>query len=345
MITFANQAFLTFLGRAPEEGLPKDCAVEDCLDLRNVAPDSPFLALHQTTRHLVTEIKRSGEGSDRYLRLARYPIRTEVTAGGNGHIWTIRDITQQKLADKMRDEFLDSATHELRTPLANIRAYAETLALSDMMEVEQQKEFCNTINEEATRLARLIDDLLSVSSMEAGSLSITRKNTEVDRMLRDVAKKVRGQMDQKSITFETMLSEKLPELPLDKDKISTSLVNLLGNAAKYTPAGGRVALKARVDESKLLIEIEDTGIGISEEELPKVFGKFFRSDDQRVREITGTGLGTLAGPGDYPSAWRNIDRAKRIEQRQYVYSVFARLARGSHDRRIDARRHYGHWQR
>ena len=80
-------------------------------------------------------------------------------------------------------------------------------------------------------------------------------------------------------------------MPLDKDKISASLVNLLGNAAKYTPAGGRVALKARVADSQLVIEVEDTGIGISAEELPKVFGKFFRSSDDRVRKITGTGSG------------------------------------------------------
>ena len=80
----------------------------------------------------------------------------------------MRDVTQQKLAEEMRDQFVDTATHELRTPLANIKAYAETLALADMIDVEQQKQFLNTINSEATRLARFVDDLLSVSSMELG---------------------------------------------------------------------------------------------------------------------------------------------------------------------------------
>ncbi len=80
-------------------------------------------------------------------------------------------------------------------------------------------------------------------------------------------------------------------MALDKDKISAALVNLLGNAAKYTPEGGRVALKARVEDAYLVVEVEDNGIGIAPEELPKVFGKFFRSGDERVRNITGTGLG------------------------------------------------------
>jgi two-component system phosphate regulon sensor histidine kinase PhoR len=206
-------------------------------------------------------------------------------------VWSVRDVTQQRLADRMRDEFLDCATHELRTPLANIKAYAETLALNEMMDVEQQKEFCNTINSEATRLARLIDDLLDLSSMEVGSLSIKRQNVEVDRLLHEVVDKVRPLMEQKHITFETALPAKLPELRLDKDKIATTLVNLLGNAAKYTPDGGRVALKVKTADGLLQIDVEDTGVGIAAEELPRVFEKFFRSADPRVQQESGTGLG------------------------------------------------------
>src|SRR5690606_18810794 len=130
---------------------------------------------------------------------------------------------------------LDSATHELRTPLTNIRAYAETLALCEVVDVEKQKQFCNTINAEATRLSRLIDDLLSLSSIEAGSLSIRRQNVEVRRLLQEVVDKMRPAMEQKQIEFIVALPEKLPEVKLDKDKLAVTLVNLLGNAAKYTP--------------------------------------------------------------------------------------------------------------
>ena len=135
----------------------------------------------------------------------------------------------------MRDQFVDTATHELRTPLANIKAYAETLALADVIDIEQQKQFLNTINSEATRLARFVDDLLSVSSMELGSLSLNKQVTDLGRMLNEVLAKVRPQIDEKRLTFEVAFPEKMPEPELDKDKIAAVLVNLLGNAVKYTP--------------------------------------------------------------------------------------------------------------
>jgi signal transduction histidine kinase len=98
-------------------------------------------------------------------------------------------------------------------------------------------------------------------------------------------------MNQKGLTFDVRIPEKLPELKMDKDKVATALVNLLGNAAKYTPDGGRVALKVTVADGVLQIQVEDSGVGIAEEELGKIFDKFFRSSDERVRGETGTGLG------------------------------------------------------
>ncbi len=289
-ITFTNRAFQAFAGCQSGEEISHE-RVEDCFGLRESEPDSPIFNPDLAAQHVVVEVSRPNGVGERYLRLARHPIRSSETGTRLGHIWSVRDVTQQKLADNARDEFLDSATHELRTPLANIKAYAETLTLTDVLDMEQQKEFCNTINSEATRLARLIDDLLSVSSMEAGSLRTVCNKVEMDRLLSDVAEKIQAQMDQRDITFEVALSDKLPELKVDKDKLAATLVNLLGNAAKYTPRGGRVAMKARIDEQSMVIEIEDTGIGISEDELPRIFGKFFRSDDERVQAVTGTGLG------------------------------------------------------
>ena len=200
-------------------------------------------------------------------------------------------MTQQKLTEKTRDQFIDAATHELRTPLSNIKAYAETLATSKEIAVEEQKEFCNIINSEVTRLARFVDDLLSISSMEAGSIVIERQRTISSRLFEEVIAKVQPLMNRRSIEFDVQLPSKMADLQLDKDKIVAVLVNMLGNAAKYTPKKGRVSLRVKLDESQLQIAVEDTGVGISAEELPKVFDKFFRSSDPRVREETGTGLG------------------------------------------------------
>jgi signal transduction histidine kinase len=127
--------------------------------------------------------------------------------------------------------------------------------------------------------------------MELGSLSLNKQVTDLNRMLNEVVAKVRPQIEEKQQTFEIVFPEKLPEPELDKDKIAALLVNLLGNAVKYTPEGGRVTFRVNVSDQHIEINVEDTGVGIAEDELPKVFDKFFRSQDPRVQQETGTGLG------------------------------------------------------
>lgn len=264
----------------------------DCLTKEwKLPPTDPLVADENRDRTVVTELTREVDGQRRIIRVARHPICIVGSGKRETHVWTIRDVTQQKLAEEMRDQFVDTATHELRTPLANIKAYAETLALADVIDVEQQKQFLNTINSEATRLARFVDDLLSVSSMELGSLSLNKQVTDLGRMFNEVLGKVRPQMAEKAQSLEITLPEKLPEPALDKDKIATVLVNLLGNAVKYTPEGGRVTFRVNVTDQHIEISVEDTGVGIAEDELGKVFDKFFRSNDPRVQQETGTGLG------------------------------------------------------
>lgn len=241
-------------------------------------------------RPVIIEYLRGDVVADGVLRVARY---SHETSEGHpaGHVWHIRDITQQKLAEEAREQFVYAATHELRTPLANIRAYAETLSVAEFDDEEQRKGFLNTINTEATRLGRFVDDLLNISQMEAGSMTLHPQKTEVRRMLVEVVDKVRPQMDQKAITLDVAMPAKLPELTIDKENITAAIVNVLGNAAKYTPHGGKVTLRVDCDESILQVHVEDTGIGIAADELPKLGRKFFRSSDERVRDETGTGLG------------------------------------------------------
>ena len=290
-ITFANQALVALVD-APDTSAIYGQTIPACLESSCPVPaDSPILDPELQQRTVVAEIEHTEGMSQCVLRVARHPIRSDHATAGGGHVWTVRDVTQQKLAEEMRNQFVDTATHELRTPLANIKAYAETLVLSEMNDVEQQKDFLNTINSEATRLARFVDDLLSVSSMEVGSLTLTKQEADARRMFNEAIAKVRPQIEQKQITLEVMLPEKMPTVCLDKDKISVTLVNLLSNAVKYTPEGGRVAMRVKATKENLEIDVEDSGMGISEEELPKIFDKFFRSKDPRVQQEAGTGLG------------------------------------------------------
>jgi signal transduction histidine kinase len=273
------------------EGESAPIMIEQLATRWHLSQDDPLLMAENRDRAVVAELTREENGQRRIARVARHPICIVGNAQHECHVWTIRDITQQRLAEEMRDQFVDTATHELRTPLANIKAYAETLALADVIDVEQQKQFLNTINSEATRLARFVDDLLSVSSMELGSLSLNKQVTDLGRMLNEVLAKVKPQIEEKELELEVALPEKMPEPELDKDKIAAVLVNLLGNAVKYTPANGRVSFRVNITDKQIEISVKDTGVGIAEDELEKVFEKFFRSQDPRVQEQTGTGLG------------------------------------------------------
>ncbi len=289
-IEFANRAIEALLG--VEESL-EGAALEEAIAAISPKGAEPFTGA-RTGTVLIAEAPIASSTGGRTLRVERAPIRgdrTDNTSHKTGHIWSIRDITQQKLAEASRDSFIDTATHELRTPLANIMAYAETLAMGDVSDMEQQKEFCNTINSEATRLARFVDDLLSISSLEVGSLAINRRNTNVHRLVEEATEKIKPLMQAKSQKLDIKIVEKLGEASLDKDKVAGLLVNLLGNASKYTPEGGSITFAAIRKEEELLFEVSDTGAGIAENEQEKVFEKFFRSKNPEVRDQVGTGLG------------------------------------------------------
>ena len=142
-------------------------------------------------------------------------------------------------------------------------------------------------------------------------------------MLNEVLAKVRPQIEEKRLTFEVVLPEKLPEPELDKDKIATVLVNLLGNAVKYTPEGGRVTFRVNVTDQQIEISVEDTGVGIAADELPKVFDKFFRSQRPARAGANRHRPGAGAGARSRAAARRTNHRGKRNQQGQHVQRAAA----------------------
>lgn len=290
-IIFANPAFSSLMSTSSEQTLGQE--MDSFLHYK----DSPngmhkFADSLYTAQQVVGEYHRGQSTADGVLRVSRIPLaRSSPDESPAGHVWTVRDVTQQKLAEEMRSQFVSSATHELRTPLSNIKAYAETLASARDLDVEKQKDFCNTINMEASRLSRFIDDLLDISHMEAGSMTLHRHETDLIRLFDEAISKVRPEMTAKNISFESMVPAKLPKASLDKDKITVTLINLLGNAVKYTPEGGRVGFEVDASGGHITVHVSDSGIGIAPEEQGKIFEKFFRSSDPRVRDRKGSGLG------------------------------------------------------
>lgn len=289
LIQHANNALLATLGKDEDTVLGRQIdqvLAEFCPASSHLLPADVAMAAGKFNGEL-----RKGEASvDGVWRVTCLPL-IQADAVAEGAVWTLRDVTQQRLSEEMRDQFVFTATHELRTPLANIKAYAETLSMDEDIDVERQKGFFNIINAEATRLARFVDELLDVSQMEAGAISVTLHETDIQRVIREAVEHVQPQAQQKSLQFECLLPPKLPKMRVDKDKFAGAIVNLLGNAIKYTPSEGQVRLLVEVEPGQLLIHVEDTGIGIAAEEIERLGEKFFRSQDQRIREIPGSGLG------------------------------------------------------
>jgi signal transduction histidine kinase len=284
-ISYANSAFAAMCGQESVSGVIGSTLAEAL-----GADDITSEKLMSRCKELESSIEWKTCQGTRTLIGNRRPGR-KSDGEAIASVWTFRDVTQQRLAESMRDQFLSAATHEFRTPLANIRAYAESLDVSEDIDTESRKKFFNIIQSESLRLSHLVDDLLDISRMQAGALALESHETDLGRLAEDVASKVQGEMEKKNIDFRCEFPPKFPKAPIDKGKLTAALVNLLGNAAKYTPDGGRVTFRIEVTPQKVKFIVNDTGIGIAPDELSKVFDRFFRSSDERVRDINGSGLG------------------------------------------------------
>jgi len=203
----------------------------------------------------------------------------------------VADVSQQVRADRAREEFVSQVTHELRTPLTNIRAYTETLSSGMFDDPKTITECYNVINKETRRLSRLVEDILSMSQLEVGSIQILFDDVDVRALIQEAVRDVRAMADEKKTDLQAILPAKMDPLRADKDKLAVVLNNLLGNALKYTPAGGEIRIGCQSTEDHLLITVKDTGVGIDPSEQEHVFEKFHRSQDPAVQKETGTGIG------------------------------------------------------
>lgn len=203
----------------------------------------------------------------------------------------IRDVSQQLRADRAREEFVTQVTHELRTPLTNIRAYAETLSSGMFNDPKVVNDCYNVITKETRRLSRLIEDILSVSQLEVGSIELSHDSIELKTLLADGVRDVRGLADEKEIDLQLDLPVKMEPITGDRDKLAVVINNLLGNAIKYTPSGGSIIVGCRFTGDEVVISFKDTGVGIDPADQERVFEKFQRGSDPEIQQEQGTGIG------------------------------------------------------
>jgi two-component system phosphate regulon sensor histidine kinase PhoR len=234
--------------------------------------------------------------SPRYLAVSAAPVK-RGSARGMAWLFVFHDITQLKTYETMRADFVANLTHEIRTPLSALYGYAETLERG-VEDPETAKRFLGIIERQAKRLARLVDDLLSLSNLERGLTPLKLEEIAPRSILEDAAELMREQAERGGIILAIDSPGELPSIRADRDKMHQVFLNLIDNAIKYTPRGGRVALQARLGSLRsasgratVEMTVTDTGEGIPAADIPRLTERFYRVDRARSRELGGTGLG------------------------------------------------------
>ena len=202
----------------------------------------------------------------------------------------LSDIRVQVNETAKQAQFVSSVSHELKTPLASIRAYTELLMDDDVDDPDERHELLKFIDEQVDRLTRLVNNLLNFSRVESGVIKVQREDTDINRIAKKSMEVVASAAKEKQISIIDELSDLYLPAHLDLDLFGQAIINLLSNAVKYTPAGGQVRIRTRMQETEAVIEVLDNGMGIPVEALPRLFERFYRVP-QNNKAAAGTGLG------------------------------------------------------
>jgi len=209
-----------------------------------------------------------------------------------GKIIVIHDVTHYMEVDRLKSEFVSHVSHELKTPLTSIKGYVDNLRdriVGDLN--ERQEEYLERVGKNTDRLIRMIDDLLNISRIESGKMTLNFSNLIMSELIEEVSRGLRPLATQKKIEMSFMKSDGDDHVMADRDKIEQAVINLVNNAILYTPPGGKVMIYMEHDQGYIKTCIRDTGVGIPTEEQPLIFDRFYRLEKDSILEPRGTGLG------------------------------------------------------
>ena len=225
---------------------------------------------------------------DKFLKLFFAPYKDENNRP-SGIIVLIQDITEHVKLDNMRKEFIADVSHELKTPLTSIMGYSETLMAMDY-DKEMQEKFLNVISSEAVRMTKLVNDLLTLSKHDDANTKWEKTEFDLGELVKKCQEFLQIEMDKKHQKVECFVTSNVPNVYADKDGIERVVLNILSNSIKYTPENGTIKIYVGFVYSDAYIKVIDTGVGIPEEDLERIFERFYRVDKARSRELGGTGL-------------------------------------------------------
>jgi len=220
-------------------------------------------------------------------------LRAIVTPLANAKASTclvmLQDLTQVRRLETVRRDFISNISHELRTPLASLQALVDTLRDGALQDPPAAERFLNRMDAEVDAMTQMVQELLELARIESGQAPLRRVMASVADALRPAAERLRPQAERAGLELQLDLPADLPQVMLDPERIQQVLINVLHNAIKFTPAGGRVVVAARSSAGAVVVSVEDNGSGMAPEDLTRVFERFYKSD--RARSTGGTGLG------------------------------------------------------
>jgi len=295
LVMLINRAAREMLELSPDMDYRGRSLVEICRDPA-VQQLVAGPAEHQEPWPESIELSIQRAGPMRRLRVTAGAVSAS-SRGRAAWVLVLYDITQLRAYEGLRSDFIANLTHEIRTPLSALCGYTETL-LAGVDDPDTQQRFLRIIERQSHRLARLVDDLISLSDLERGLTPLRPQELDVRRLFDEAVELMGEQAERQGVTLEIQCPDALPALIGDHDRLYQVLINLLDNAIKYTPRGGRVTISARKREALegngkpvMEIAVSDTGEGIPAQHIPRLTERFYRVDRARSRELGGTGLG------------------------------------------------------
>jgi two-component system phosphate regulon sensor histidine kinase PhoR len=283
-ILFSNRAFSRILGL-------QDASEIEGRALLEVVRQSDLLASikmalggqAQVTSEIVV-----GTVRPRSFAVTAAPVQA---ASHKGAVLVLHEITELRRLERVRQDFVANVSHEFRTPLTAIQGFAETLLGGALEDPINRRRFVEIIREHAMRLARLTEDLLKLSRIEAGQLKLEFRPVSVVQLIDSCMETAQLKAVPKQLSLAVQLPAELPPVRGDANSLQEVLQNLIDNALQYTPAGGKIEVSALSTDSRVVVTVADTGIGIPQVEQERIFERFYRVDAARSREAGGTGLG------------------------------------------------------
>ena len=278
---------------------------EELFGLRGPAAGVPLLETvrHATLDWLIAETLRTGEAmrselsladsqthSERHIEVNAVPIKNALDET-TGAVLLFHDITELKRLDQIRSDFVANVSHELRTPLSILRGYIETLLDNPKPSREELARILAIMERHSKRLGLLVEDLLSLAQLESSNATLALSVVRVEELFNNVVRDWREKLAAKNLKVIVDVSPDASTLRADETRLQEVLYNLLENAVKYSREKGQIQLQAGRRGPETVLSVSDDGTGISKEDLPRIFERFYRADKARSRELGGTGLG------------------------------------------------------